>query len=102
MKPHLTLGLALAYASPLLAQDAKPLGYQDTPLIPGTQWHVHDGLRPQPKVITPGLNPGDAPSDAIVLFNGKNLDQFKKNADPKPNWAVEAGCAVSVMGAGYL
>jgi len=94
--------LPVFLAAPVLAQDAKPLGYQDTPLIPGTQWHVHDGLRPQPKVITPGTKPGDAPSDAIVLFDGKNLDQFKKNADPKPNWAVEDGCAVSVKGAGYL
>ena len=52
MKPHTqSLLLTLALASPLLAQEAKPLGYQDTPLIPGTQWHVHDGLRPQPKVI---------------------------------------------------
>ena len=27
---------------------AKPIGYQDTPIIPGTKWHVHDGERPQP------------------------------------------------------
>src|SRR5262245_25531778 len=47
------------------------LGYQDTPLIPGTNWHVHDGTRPQPKVITPGAKAGDAPSDAVVLFDGK-------------------------------
>jgi len=102
MKSLIPLFLTLAHAPFLLAQDAKPLGYQDTPLIPGTQWHVHDGLRPQPKVITPGLKPGDAPSDAIVLFDGKNLDLFKKNPDPKPNWTVEEGCAVSVKGAGYL
>ena len=31
-----------------------PTGYQDTPIIPGTKWHVHDGERPQPTVVTPG------------------------------------------------
>ena len=24
------------------------LGYQTTPIIPGSKWHVHDGLRPRP------------------------------------------------------
>jgi hypothetical protein len=39
----------------LWAQVATSLGgFQDTPLVPGTQWHVHDNLRPQPEVITPG------------------------------------------------
>ena len=103
MRPsHSAILLTLAVTSTALAQDAKPLGYQDTPIIPGTNWHVHDGLRPQPKIITPGKNPGDAPSDATVLFDGKDLSQFKKNPSPKPNWTVEEGCAVSVKGAGYL
>ena len=85
------------------AADApKPLGYQDTAIIPGTQWHVHDGLRPQPKIITPGGKPGDAPSDSVVLFDGKDLSKFKKNADGKPNWTVQDGAAISVKGSGYL
>ena len=29
---------------------------------------------PVPKVVTPGKHCGDAPSDAIILFDGKNLD----------------------------
>lgn len=55
------------------------LGYQDSPIIPGTQWHVHDGLRPQPPVVTPGAAiPGAAqpPSDATVLFDGTSLDAW--------------------------
>ena len=100
LKSALLLSLTLSCAA--LAQEPKPLGYQDSPIIPGTNWHVHDGLRPQPKVITPGKNLGDAPSDAVVLFDGKDLSQFKKNPEGKPNWAVEEGCAVSVKGAGYL
>ena len=31
---------------------------------------------PVPKVVTPGKSWGDAPNDAIILFNGKNLDQW--------------------------
>jgi hypothetical protein len=97
--------LASSLISVVSAQEKpieKPLGYQDTPLIPGTKWHVHDGERPQPRIITPGQALGDAPSDAIVLFNGKDLSQFKKNPDPKPNWTVENGEAISVKGSGYL
>src|SRR4051794_37648118 len=36
---------------------------------------------PVPKVVTPGKNVGDPPSDAIVLFNGKNLDEWVSNKD---------------------
>src|ERR1017187_10450824 len=59
-------------------------GYTDTPLLPGTPWHVHDGNRPMPPVVdvgpeTPPLAP---PSDAIVLFDGKDLSQWRDIKDP--------------------
>ena len=64
---------------------AEEPGYTDTPLIPGTPWRVHDQARPQPKIIAPGV--GDLgttpPNDAIVLFDGKNLDQWIRT-DGKP------------------
>ena len=52
----------------------KPIGYSDTPIIPGSKWRVHDGNRPQPPVVTPGDFPtqekaGTPPSDAVILFN---------------------------------
>ena len=31
-----------------------PVGYTDTPMLPGGKWHVHDPDRPQPKVVTLG------------------------------------------------
>ncbi|MDF3076818.1 MAG: hypothetical protein K0S09_707 [Sphingobacteriaceae bacterium] len=48
---------------------------------------------PVPKVITPGATPSDAPSDAIVLFNGTDLDQWVSTADraKKAEWLVSNG-----------
>jgi hypothetical protein len=39
---------------------------------------------PVPKVVTPGTNCGEPPSDAIVLFDGKNLDEWISNRDKSP------------------
>ena len=50
-------------------------GYNDTPQIPGQKWKVHDMERPRARKVTPGLpllNEAP-PSDAIVLFDGKDL-----------------------------
>ncbi|MBS1524088.1 MAG: DUF1080 domain-containing protein [Bacteroidetes bacterium] len=47
---------------------------------------------PIPKVVTPGEHCGDAPSDAIVLFDGKNLDEWVQNSDGSPaKWDVHDG-----------
>ena len=47
---------------------------------------------PIPKVVTPGEHMGDAPSDAIVLFDGKNLDEWVQNNDGSPaKWDVADG-----------
>jgi 3-keto-disaccharide hydrolase len=91
-----------ALSLPLSAQTPQKhgLGYQDTPIIPGTKWHVHDGERPQPKVVTPGEpstqdKVGTAPSDAVVLFDGKDLSKWRDGkgaGDAK--WKVENGEAV--------
>ncbi len=45
---------------------------------------------PVPKVITPGSAYGVPPSDAIVLFDGKNLDQWVPTKDTASNnkWTV--------------
>jgi len=49
--------------------------------------------RPVPPVITPGATPQDAPSDAIILFGGNNLDAWRSvNDTTKPaDWAVSNG-----------
>ena len=65
-------------------------GYDDTPLLPGGEWHVHDGARPQARVVTPGAMHGEAPSDAISLFNGTDLSGWS-GRDGEAQWKVEGG-----------
>jgi hypothetical protein len=106
--PLFTLLAATALGVTASAQEKKPLGYQDTPIIPGTKWHVHDGERPQPKVVTPGepstqQQVGKAPSDAVVLFDGKDLSKWKQEKDgSEAKWKVENGYFEVVPKTGYL
>ncbi len=94
-----TLATLLVATSAFAAADddkPSPLGYADTPLIPGTKWKVHDIDRPAPPVVKPGARLGDAPADAIILFNGQDTAQFfsRKKDDPAkyPSpWAIENG-----------
>jgi hypothetical protein len=44
----------------------------------------------EPKMVTPGMN-GSAPSDAIVLFDGTNLDKWKGGE----KWTIEDGAGVA-------
>ena len=48
---------------------------------------------PVPKVVTPGKLNGEAPSDAIILFNGKNLSQWVMADDRSvpAKWKVADG-----------
>ncbi|MCD8740023.1 DUF1080 domain-containing protein [Mucilaginibacter roseus] len=77
-KTILTLLLAFGSVS-AFAQNAKP---EDTEV-----WE------PVPKVVTPGKTTAEAPSDAIVLFDGKNLNEWASADDnSKPaKWDVAGG-----------
>lgn len=66
------------------------VGYEDTPVLPGSTWRVHDGRRPQPKVVTPGVANAQPPSDAVVLFDGKDLSGWV-GRDGEAKWKVEGG-----------
>jgi hypothetical protein len=91
----------LLFATLAAAQD---FGYTDTPMLPSTPpsspYHVHDPARPHPAVVTPSAQPGGAPSDAIVLFDGHDLSPWTSaklgtgdfTASPSPaGWKVGNG-----------
>ena len=74
------------------------LGFTDTPMLPGQKWHVHDPARPYPPVVTPGTTPGAPPSDAVVLFDGKDLSKWTQHGQGAdrdklidPKWPVKDG-----------
>ena len=48
---------------------------------------------PVPKIVTPGTTNSDAPSDAIILFDGKNLDEWVsvKDAKSPAEWTLADG-----------
>ena len=73
-----------------------PVGYDDTPFLPGGKWRVHDAKRPQPTIIDPGTAstqeaPGRPPSDAIVLFDGTDTSQWELRDGGPIGWKVEDG-----------
>ncbi len=77
-------------------------GYDDTPFLPNSPWRVHDRKRPQPPSVTPGSaglssDAATPPSDAIVLFNGKDLAQWQ-GGDPK---GIVDGC-INILKTGEL
>lgn len=92
---------ALALGWTGAAQAAGP-GYTNTPVLPDGKWRVHDSRRPQPRVIKPGTastqeKTGKPPSDAIVLFDGKNLDEWNNK-----KWKLENGYMEAVRKAGTI
>jgi Domain of Unknown Function (DUF1080) len=99
-------------ATPPSAQTGPPapkpgdLGFTDTPMLPGLPFHVHDVARPHPPVVTPGGTPGASPSDAIVLFDGKDLSKWShvdnKGAVSAAKWAVRDGYMEMVPKSGPL
>jgi hypothetical protein len=99
----LLTGLAVG-CLPLLAEDPpkpKVEGYTDTPKIAGSKWHIHDPNRPQPPVVTPGKtfsHDAPAPSDAVVLFDGKDLSKWVNDNGAAPEWKVADGYAEATKG----
>ena len=81
------------------------LGYDDTPMLPGQPWRVHDVTRPRPRMVAPGATAGAPPADAIVLFDGKDLSQWAvriKGVVQEPKWKVENGYVEVVPGTGSI
>jgi hypothetical protein len=72
-----------------------------------TKWKIHDPARPLPPVVDPGTpstqdSPGRAPSDAVVLFDGKDLSKWAHKDGSAAKWKVENGYAEVVAKTGYI
>lgn len=83
------------------AQEPTGVGYDDTPMLPGQKWRVHDKNRPAPPVVAPGAH-GAPPSDAIVLFDGKDLSAWQHEDGRAAAWKVVDGAMEAAAGAGSL
>lgn len=69
------------FAQQVFAQDAAKPKHEDTEVY-----------EPVPPVVTPGATNEAPPSDAIVLFDGKNLDEWVSVKDKSPaKWIVHDG-----------
>lgn len=78
--------------------DAKPVK-----MTPGGKWKAGDMNRPRPPVVEPGTasvpdKAGQPPSDAVILFDGKDLSQWEtdgvgpdKGKKVAPRWKAENG-----------
>ncbi len=82
-------------------QEPTGVGYDDTPMLPGQKWRVHDKMRPAPPVVKPGA-PGVAPSDAIVLFDGASLVGWEHGDGRAAGWKIAEGAMEIVAGTGDL
>src|SRR5258705_6709203 len=65
-------------------------------------WAIHDETRPMAKVVEPGpasATPAPVPSDAVVLFDGKDLSKWRSDKDGSPaKGKVEKGYMEGVAG----
>jgi len=65
-------------------------------------WLVHDTNRPAPPVVRPGATDSQPPSDAIVLFDGNDLDQWESERGGPARWLVKDGYMEVVRGTGGI
>ena len=77
-------------------QQPAPTGYSDTPLQPNGKWRVHDGTRPQPRMVDTGTAPATPvppPGDAVVLVGpAEDLGAWQMQADGSPvTWSMKSG-----------
>jgi hypothetical protein len=74
---------------------------------PDPRWRIHDTQRPVPPVIDAGTpstpdQPGRPPSDATVLFDGKDLSAWCALDGSPTRWVLKEGAMECVAGSGYV
>lgn len=95
MKFKILTIVLLFFTVAVMAQEEK----QSDKMIP----EMTEKWDPEVSKITPGETPTDAPSDAIVLFDGKDLENEWTNGDGQaPGWLVADGCVTVKGGTGTI
>ncbi|MEN6588364.1 MAG: DUF1080 domain-containing protein [Proteiniphilum sp.] len=62
-----------------------------------TEWYS-----PIPPKVTPRSQPGMPPSDAVILFDGKDLSSWKGEDGSAPKWEIREGAMVVKPGTGSI
>jgi len=65
-------------------------------------WKIHSKERPAPVVVTPGIVDSAPPSDAIVLFDGTDLNAWEKSNGQAAQWKIENGYCEVVRKTGAI
>jgi hypothetical protein len=89
-----SVGVAIVAAAPQSAQRTADL----------KKWAIHDEMRPMPPVIDPGPAgpPAAVPSDAVVLFNGRDTSGWTDAKGAAVGWQVRDGYMEAVKGTGSI
>jgi len=95
MRTHLIVIAGLIVSAGTLLAQQQGLGYQNTPMQPDGRWHIHDGARPQPKIVDPGppaAAPIPPPADALVLVGpGADLSVWSMMDGRPATWILKDG-----------
>jgi hypothetical protein len=86
MRKALGLALVPACAVALVGQEPQPF----------------PAPKSAPPIVTPGRASSDPPSDAIVLFDGKDLSRWRSASGAAPKWTVRDGYVEVAPGAGDM
>jgi hypothetical protein len=54
---------------------------------------------PQPRIVTPAEKAGEAPADAVILFDGKSFDNWTSADGGAPKWTLKDGAMTVTAGA---
>src|SRR5881396_1397249 len=108
MSKNINTGFAILAVTLLLSSlSSSAPGVKLVTAAGSEKWQIHDMNRPQPPIVDPGAPSaqglaGRPPSDAIVLFDGKDLSQWRSVKGGPAPWKVENGYMETVDGSGYI
>lgn len=96
-----TAALALSAIGFLTMTDAQA---QEVPKPPKMTPEMTEFWEPEVKAVQPGKTAAEAPADAVVLFDGKNLNQWVSTNDPASpaKWTVNNGEFTVKKGTGNI